>query len=91
MSKEDRCLICGEVIPEGTQVCTACINKYDIEATEAAEMAAELRDVADVLKITEGTDTNIRQSMQAILNIADNEDACSDFSAEIACKSSCAV
>lgn len=71
MSKEDRCLICGEVIPEGTQACTACINKYDIEATEEAEMAAELRDVADVLKITEGTDTNIRQSMQAILNIAD--------------------
>lgn len=71
MSSEDRCLICGEVIPEGTQVCTACMNKYDIKATEAAEMAAELRDVADVLKITEGTDGNIRRSMQAILNIAD--------------------
>lgn len=71
MSREERCLLCGEVIPEGMQVCTACMNKYDIEATEAAEMAAELRDVADVLKITEATDGNIRQSMQAILNIAD--------------------
>lgn len=71
MSNENRCLLCGEIVPEGMQVCTNCMKKYDIEATEAAEMAAELRDVADVLKITEGTDGNIRKSMQAILNIAD--------------------
>ena len=71
MSSEDRCLICGDVIPEGMQVCTACMNKYNIKATEAAGMVAELQDVADILNITEGTDGNIRKSMQAILNIAD--------------------
>ncbi|MBQ0067600.1 MAG: hypothetical protein KBS60_05420 [Phascolarctobacterium sp.] len=71
MSSEERCLLCGEVIPEGTQVCKNCIEKYDIKATEAAEMAEELRDVANVLKITEATDANIRTSMEAILNIAD--------------------
>ena len=34
-------------------------------------MAEELRDVAAILKITEGTDANIRQSMESILRIAD--------------------
>ena len=71
MNDVDRCLICGEVIPEGSQVCTACRNKYDIVTGETEEMAQELRDVADVLKITEGTDTNIRKSMESILRIAD--------------------
>ena len=60
-----------EGIPEGSQVCTACRNKYDIVTGETEEMAQELRDIADVLKITEGTDTNIRKSMESILRIAD--------------------
>lgn len=71
MNDVDRCLICGEIIPEGSQVCTACRNKYDIVTGETEEMAQELRDIADVLKITEGTDTNIRKSMESILRIAD--------------------
>ena len=71
MNGVDRCLICGEVIPEGSQVCTACRNKYDIVTGETEEMAQELRDVAAVLKITEATDTNIRTSMESILRIAD--------------------
>lgn len=62
MNDVDRCLICGEVIPEGSQVCVT---------GETEEMAQELRDIADVLKITEGTDTNIRKSMESILRIAD--------------------
>ena len=66
MNDVDRCLICGEVIPEGSQVCTACRNKYDIVTGETEEMAQELRDIADVLKITEGTDTNIRKSMAVV-------------------------
>lgn len=24
---EDRCLVCGEIIPEGIQVCPACMNR----------------------------------------------------------------
>lgn len=67
----DHCLICGDVIPEGQQVCTACMNKYGVVAEEAKEMAEELRDIADVLKITEDTDTNIKRSMESILRIAD--------------------
>lgn len=71
MTDADRCLICGEIIPEGSQVCTACQKKYDIVTGEAKAMAQELRDVLDVLKITEATDTNIRTSMESILRIAD--------------------
>ena len=71
MMNADRCLICGEVIPEGSQVCTACMKKHEIQAGEAVEMAEEFRDVAAILKITEGTDANIRQSMESILRIAD--------------------
>lgn len=48
---------------------------YDYEQTglspHEVAMAQELRDIADVLKITEGTDTNIRKSMESILRIAD--------------------
>lgn len=71
MMNADHCLICGDIIPEGTQVCTTCMKKYEIKAGEAVEIAEELRDIADVLKITEGTDTNIRKSMEGLLRIAD--------------------
>lgn len=67
----EHCLICGDVIPEGSQVCASCMKQYGIEATEAVEVAEELRDIADVLKITKDTDTNIKQSMESLLRIAD--------------------
>lgn len=35
------------------------------------EAAEELRDIAQVLSITANTDTNIREAMAGILNIAD--------------------
>ena len=59
MTDVERCVICNEIIPEGSQVCTACQKKYDIVTGETEEMAQELRDVAAVLKITEATDTNV--------------------------------
>ena len=71
MTDVERCVICNEIIPEGSQVCTDCQKKYDIVTGETEEMAQELRDVAAVLKITEATDTNIRTSMESILRIAD--------------------
>lgn len=61
----------AKTLQEETDICTACRNKYDIVTGETEEMAQELRDIADVLKITEGTDTNIRKSMESILRIAD--------------------
>ena len=71
MINDNCCLICGDIIPKGQQVCTTCMKKYNVAAVEAIEIAEELRDIADVLKITEGTDSNIKQSMEGILRIAD--------------------
>lgn len=67
----DCCLICGQIVPEGLQVCTACMKKYEIQNAGDMELAEELRDIADVLKITENTDSNIKKSMESILRIAD--------------------
>lgn len=75
MTDVDRCLICGAVIPEGSQVCKSCMAQYGIqterEAGEAAEIAEEMRDIAGVLSITANTDGNIKRSMESILRIAD--------------------
>lgn len=62
----DRCISCGAVIPEGTQVCPLCVAAAGIESE-----VEELRDIADVLSITANTDTNIKKTMEAILRIAD--------------------
>lgn len=67
----ERCVACGAIIPEGQQLCHDCMNDLEIEPQEAAETAAELRDIADVLSITANTDGNIRRSMEALLRIAD--------------------
>lgn len=67
----EHCLICGATIPEGAQVCVSCMKEYGINATDAVEVAEQLRDIAGVLKITENTDSNIKQSMESLLNIAD--------------------
>nr|DAW23191.1 MAG TPA: hypothetical protein [Caudoviricetes sp.] len=40
-------------------------------AAEDVAAAEELRDIARVLSITANTDTNIREAMTGILNIAD--------------------
>jgi len=45
------------------------MEKYSPAAVSDAER--ELRDIAQVLKITASTDRNIRESMEAILRIAD--------------------
>lgn len=64
----DRCVMCGKEVPEGTQVCRRCV-----EQTTGAEKdeVEELRDIAAVLRITAGTDRNIKTSMEALLRIAD--------------------
>ena len=71
MTDVDRCLICGEAIPEGAQVCKSCMAQYRIEAGEAVEIAEEMLDIAGVLSITANTDGNIKRSMESILRIAD--------------------
>lgn len=61
----ERCLLCGAIIPEG---CPVCMSEYGPAELEPEQ---ELRDIAEVLKITANTDRNIQNSMEAILRIAD--------------------
>lgn len=68
--KLEKCLMCGEIIPEGQQLCSGCMNEYGITPVDM-EAAEELRDIAQVLNITASTDKNIQLSMEAILRIAD--------------------
>lgn len=71
MTEVDRCLICGEAIPEGSQVCKSCAEQFHIEAGEAAEITEQMRDISGVLSITANTDGNIKRTMESILRIAD--------------------
>lgn len=69
MTGVDRCLICGEAIPEGAQVCKSCMEQYHIEI--ASEITLGMRDIAGVLSITATTDRSVKRSMESILRIAD--------------------
>lgn len=59
-----KCERCGEQTAEGLLLCPECMK-------ESGAAAEELRDIARVLSITANTDTNIREAMTGILNIAD--------------------
>lgn len=70
MEKES-CVICKKMISAGQIFCSECKKRYQImTAEETVESADEIRDVADILSITAGSDTNIKRSMEALLRIA---------------------
>lgn len=58
-----KCALCGKRIEGDTAICSACLP-------DRKEEAKELEDIAAVLAITADTDSNIKRSMEAILNIA---------------------
>lgn len=66
----DKCVRCGEPVPEGLQICPQCMRESGVDEKEV-EAAEELRDIANILKITADTDQNIKAAMQSILNIAE--------------------
>lgn len=65
-----KCTNCGAPLPDPLDLCPDCMRKAGAFAAEV-EAAEELRDIADVLSITAGTDSNIKQAMNGILNIAE--------------------
>ena len=71
MVKEGEIIATIKVIPEMVQLNSAesRVNVAEISLKQVEETYK--RDVAAILKITEGTDANIRQSMESILRIAD--------------------
>lgn len=68
--KNRKCEKCGALAAGGLPLCPACMEESGA-AAEIVEAAEELRDIAQVLSITANTDTNIREAMAGILNIAD--------------------
>ena len=69
----NRCERCGQAVPDGLPICPECLKTAGAGEAEVTT-AEELRDIARVLSITAGTDTNIRDAMTGILNIADRLD-----------------
>lgn len=69
MANVDTCVLCGEPVPEGLQVCPNCMKKAGVSEIDL-EVPEELRDIAAILKITAPTDINIKTALQGILNIA---------------------
>ena len=68
--KLQKCARCGKPTADCVPVCPECMKAAGATAEEVA--AAEgLRDIARVLSITAETDTNIRDALTGILNIAD--------------------
>ena len=63
------CERCGKRTAEGLALCPDCMKESGA-AAEAVAAAEELRDIARVLSITAGTDTNIREAMTRIFSIA---------------------
>ena len=66
----DKCVKCDAPVPEGLQVCPQCLRESGA-SKEEVEAAEELRDIANILNITAGTDGNIKDAMRSILNIAE--------------------
>lgn len=65
-----KCERCGKPTAEGLPICPECMKAAGASAADI-EAAEELRDIARVLSITASTDTNIKEAMTGILNIAD--------------------
>lgn len=65
-----QCAQCGKSAAEGFTVCPECMRAAGA-ANAAVEEAERLRDIARVLSITADTDSNIKEAMQGILNIAE--------------------
>ncbi len=59
----------GQAMPEEVPICPKCLKLAGTDKT-AASTAEELRDIAEILSIEAGTDANIKEALQGILNIA---------------------
>ena len=67
---KEKCVNCGAVLTPLLDLCPECMRKGGMKEKEI-EASAELRNIADVLSITADTDSNIKQSIKGILNIAE--------------------
>ena len=62
-----KCSICGKTALEVVEVCPECLQRAAVDPGQIKR----LKQISSVLSITAGTDTNIKECMESILEIAE--------------------
>lgn len=63
-----KCHICGKKALEVVEVCPECLQKAAVDPKQIKR----LKQISNVLSITTGTDTNIKECMESLLEIAED-------------------
>ena len=63
-----KCHICGKKALEVMEVCPECLQRAAVDP----EQIKRLKQISNVLSITAGTDTNIKECMESLLEIAED-------------------
>lgn len=62
-----KCSICGKPALEVVEVCQECLQRAAVDPGQIKR----LKQISSILSITAGTDTNIKECMESILEIAE--------------------
>ena len=63
-----KCHICGKKALEVVEVCPECLQRAAVDP----EQIKRLKQISNILSITAGTDTNIKECMESLLEIAED-------------------
>lgn len=63
-----KCHICGKKALEVVEVCPECLQRAAVDP----EQIKRLRQISSILSITAGTDGNIKECMESIIEIAND-------------------
>lgn len=63
-----KCHICGKKALEVVEVCPECLQRTAVDPKQIKR----LKQISNVLSITAGTDTNIKECMESLLEIAED-------------------
>lgn len=61
-----KCQVCGKRALEVVEVCPECLQRAKVDRGQIKR----LKQISNVLSITAGTDTNIKECMESLLEIA---------------------
>lgn len=63
-----KCHLCGKKALEVVEVCPECLQRAAVDP----EQIKRLKQISNILSITAGTDTNIKECMESLLEIAED-------------------
>lgn len=63
-----KCHLCGKKALEVVEVCPECLQRAAVDP----EQIKRLKQISNILSITAGTDTNIKEYMESLLEIAED-------------------